>query len=764
MAKGDAVAVRAGDTARPAPAASPLPFRLRPPRLHVDLVPRPRVLAALSASGAPLVLVSAGAGWGKTTALVQWVAADERPVAWLRLDAADNDPVVLLGGLIAALAPVSGCDPLLAEALRVAVPPVWETVVPGLAVAVAEAPPFLLVLDDAQHVARAECWNVVATLVDCLPQGAQIVVSTRTEPALPLPRLRAAGALATVGGADLAFDRGETADLLALLDLRQPADDIDALHRSTEGWATGLYLMAATAKGGAMAAGDATGETGASVEGATVGRTAARGDMREIAGYLLAEVFATQAPAVQDFLLHTAVLDRLSAPLCRAVTGRDDGAEVLAHLASGNLFVTPVDDTGRWWRYHQLFADFLRAELERREPDAVAGLCRRAGEWYLEQGDVPLAVVLLQRAGEHGRAADLVSDVWTRYWEDGRSETVEHMLRSFADDQVRAHVPLALTAGWVYSALGDRERARRRTAVACRVAVDDSPSPDGAASLRSSQALLRAAVAPDGVARMRVDAELAARLEGRPGSNWHAEAQFHLGCALWLTGVDTRAERHLRAAAREGGGVNSAVELAALGFLGLLSADRGDWDEARLQERLAAQRLAALGHASDRRVLPLLLLQTRLLARDRDSGLEAHVTWVAATLDGMVPIAWLTVLAGVVVGECLLAAGAVGAAAGWGARAARALREGGDAGVLDARLQRLLLGLKGRDSEEITPAELRVLALLPTHLALAQIAERLCVSTNTVKTHSKSLYRKLGVGSRAEAVEAARTLGLLPSQ
>jgi len=740
-----ALEARSGAAVSGPPVASPLPSRLRPPRLHVGLVARPRLQALMPVGGAPLVLVSAGAGWGKTTALVQWVASDERPAAWLRLDAADNDPVVLLGDLIAVLAPVSGCDPCLAQALRVAVPPIWETVVPALAAAVADAPPFLLVLDDAQHVARAECWRVVAALLDCLPAGAQLALSTRTDPPLPLARLEAAGALATVGGVDLAFDRGETRDLLELLDLPLPDEDLDALHTSTEGWATGLYLAAAALRSRPAA-----------------DRTVVRGDLREIAGYLLAEVFATQSPAVQEFLLHTAVLERLSAPLCAAVTERDDAQAVLSHLASGHLFVAPIDHTGSWWRYHQLFADFLRAELERREPGAVAGLCRRAGEWYLDQGDVPLGVVFLLRAGEHGRAADIVSDVWTRYWEDGQNETVEHLLASFADDQVRVHVPLALTAGWVYSALADREKARRWTAVACRVAVDDSPSPDGTASLRSSQALLRAAVAPDGVARMRADAELAARLEDRPGSNWHAEAQFQLGCSLWLTGVEGRAERHLQIAAREGGGVNSAVELAALGFLGLIAAERGDWEQARLHERRGAQRLAALGHVSHRRVLPLLLLQARLMARDGDIDLDAHAAWIAATLDGMVSIAWMTVLAGVVVGECLLARGEVEAAAGWGERARRALKEGGDAGVLDARLQRLLLGLKGRDSEDITPAELRVLLLFPTHLSLAQIADRLCLSTNTVKTHGKSLYRKLGVGSRAEAVEAGRALGLLP--
>ena len=735
------------NVATPTPAASPLPSRLRPPRLHHALVPRPGLCSRLSAGDASLLLVSAAAGWGKTTALAQWTAAEERPVAWLRLDVSDNDPVVLLACLITVLAQVADCDPHLADALHVATPPVWEAVVPGLATAVAAARPFLLVLDDAQQVASAECWRIVLALVDCVPAGSQVIVSTRVDPPLPLARLRAAGALSVVRGGDLAFDRAETEELLTLLDLPSTAADVEALLRSTEGWATGLYLAAAAAR--TRPAGE---------------RSAVRGDLSEIAGYLLAEVFATQTPEVQTFLLYTSVLEHLSTPLCLAVTGRDDAHAVLLRLAGDNLFVTPEDDVGHWYRYHQLFADFLRAELAEREPGAVTDLCRRAGTWYLEQGDVPQAVVYLLRAGDQDRAADIVSDAWTGYWERGRSETVQRMLQAFSDEQVRAHVPLALTAGWVYSALGDREKARRWTAVACRVRVDDSPSPDGASSLRSSQALLRAALAPDGVAAMRADAELAARLEDHAGSNWHAEAQFELGCALWLSGVDARAERHLQVAAREGAAVNSSVGLAALGFLGLLACDGGEWEQARLYEQRATERLTALGHVSHRRVLPLLLLRVRLLARDGDPALAEHVAWIAATLDGMVAIAWMTVLACVTVGECVLAAGDLGQAGPWGDRGLAALKEGGDAGVLEARLQRLRLGLKGRASEEISPAELRVLALLPTHMSMAQVADRLCVSTNTVKTHSKSLYRKLGVGSRAQAVDEARALGLLPSQ
>ena len=734
--------------AQPQPRAfvSPLPSKLGPPRTHVRLVTRRVLLDSLRRSEAPLVLLSAAAGSGKTTALLQWVADESRPVAWLRLDTADNDPVLLLVYLAAALADVAALDPALGEMLDVAAPPLWERVVPALATAVAAAPPFLLVLDETQRVVNPECWRIVETLLDCLPAGGQIAVSTRVDPPLPLARLRVAGAAAEFGGAELAFDRTETEELLGLLGLSLAMDDLDALMRATEGWATGLYLAAAAA--GGRPAGE--------------WRAVVHGDLREIAGYLLGEVFSTQTPDTQEFLLRTSVVEHLSAPLCHAVTGRHDAQAVLARLADENLFVSAEDDRGEWYRYHQLFAEFLRSELERREPDAVAGLCRNAGRWYLDKGDVPGGVVHLLQAGDHDRAAEVVAGSWTRYWERGQSETVRRMLQAFSDEQILSHVALTLTAGWVYSAIGDRQAARRWMPAACRARVDDSPSPDGAVSLRSSQALLRATLAPDGVPRMREDAELAARLESRPGSGWYAEAQCHLGAALWLTGVETRGARHLQVAAKEGAAGNQVIEIAALGLLSLISGDQGQWEDAQRYARQADERLAELGFGSHRRTLPLLLAQSRILARTGEGALTELAQRIAAIADDMVPVPWMTVLAGVVLGECFLEVGDLEAADAWSARALAVVKTGYGVGVLEARLQRLRLGLKGRSrSDPISPAELRVLELLPTHLPLAQMAERLCVSTNTVKTHSKALYRKLGVSSRAEAVEEARALGLL---
>ena len=448
--------------------------------------------------------------------------------------------------------------------------------------------------------------------------------------------------------------------------------------------------------------------------------------------------------------------------MCQAVTGRRDAQAVLARLADEHLFVTAEDDRDEWFRYHQLFGEFLRVELSRREPEAVAVLCRKAGEWYLDQGDVPRGIVYLLEAGADKRAADEVAASWTRYWARGQGETVRRMLGAFSREQILGSVALTLTAGWVYSAIGARQAARSWMPAACRARADDSPSPDGAVSLRSSQVLLRATLAPDGVTALRKDAELAAKLEDRPGSNWYAEAQFHLGCALWLTGVETRATRHLQVAAREGAAANQIIEIAALGLLALMAAEQGRWEHAQEYARRADERFVELGFGSHRRTLPLLLAQARLLARVGDTALADKAASIATILDDMVPVPWLTVLAGVVVGECCLEVGEVEAADVWSRRALAGLKTGHDVGVLEGRTQRLRLGLKGRSqSDPISPAELRVLEVLPTHLSSSQMAERLCVSTNTVKTHAKALYRKLGVGSRAEAVEEARAWAFL---
>jgi LuxR family maltose regulon positive regulatory protein len=709
--------------------------------------------------------VSAPAGAGKSLALLQWSEADPRPSAWITLDAADDDPVVFLVALVRALEPVAPVAPTLLGLLELAVPPVDEQVMPGIAVALAQAPPFLLVLDDAHELQSPRAWAVVSSILSSLPPGAQVALGTRRDPPLALAKMRACGGLAEIRAGDLAFDRDEAAELLRAYGRGTPGagaegaqvDDatLDAVLEATEGWAAGLYLATLAGRG----------RRGARAEGARAARdrlARLRGDQREIADYLNAEVLERQPAGIQDFLLRTGVLEHVGTAECMALTGREDSCDVLARLAGENLFVVPVDGHSGEYRYHHLFAAFLRAEFARRAPDDLRLAHLTAAEWYCDHGDVDLAVHHWLEAGDVQRAADAVAGVWPKLWNRGRLETVRRWLNGFSDEQILAHSALTLAAGWVLTALNDAPLGQRWGQAACSARVGDEPSPDGAVSLRSSQALLRATLGLEGVRGMRRDAEVAAKLECVPGASWYADAQGALGVARWLSGAGGSAETALARAAREGAVSNTSAELAALGFLALIAVDGGEWDAAREYADRAAARLEESGFGTRRRSLPMLLARARLLARDGDPAIVAVEDRVARVLEVMVPHPWLTLLSSVVLGEALLEHGDVARAQGWSRRATELLRHYPDAGILGPRVERLRKAVEEAScTEALTPAEHRVLDLLPTHLSDKQIAERLFVSSNTIKTHLRGVYRKLGVASRDEAITKGRELGLL---
>lgn len=695
------------------------------------------------------MLVSASAGSGKTTLLSQWSSTGPRPSSWLQLDAGDDDPVVLLTYLAFALSRVAPVDPSLYDLLRLPIPPVEDRILPLLALAVSDAPPFVLVLDDAHHLASERCWHAIAVLIDHLPAGAQVGLGTRVDPPLHLAKMLAGGSLFEVRTPDLAFDRDEAAELLGRYAHDPDDSTIEALLAATEGWATGLYLASLAGRHRPFA--DWPGLVG--------------GDRHEIAAFLASEVLNDQPAEIQEFLLHTSILDWIEPAACRALTGRADAHDLLLRLARENLFVTALAGHGHSFRYHPLFAEMLRVELAERDAGTVATLHRRASEWFLARGDVDAALRHTLAAGDVAEAGTLVSTWWPALWEQGLTATVRRWLESFGDEQILSYPHLTLTAGWVYSALGDARLGELWATRACSVRVDDSPSPDGAASLRSSQALLKATLAREGVAAMRRDAELAARAEARPGSGWYAEAQWALGAARWLCGAARQALHPLQTAVSEGRAFNRPAELASLGLLSLIAADEGAWDEADEYARLAEERLAGLAFGSDRRVLPLLLARARILAHGEDRQVRLVQARAGEVLERMVPHPWMSLLTTVILGEVDLERGDPAAAERWSERAQHALRQYPDAGVLRGRAERLRRHLEqARSREPLTAAEHRVLELLPTHLTETEMAERLFVSKNTIKTHLRGLYRKLQAGTRSQAVERARALGLLKNE
>jgi LuxR family maltose regulon positive regulatory protein len=721
--------------------------KLAPPVARTRVVERRGVLDRLADSSEPLVVVSAPAGTGKTTTLHQWVETDARPAAWVQVDEADGDPVVLLTYLSRALAAVAPVDDAVDRALLLAVPPLQERVLPLLAEALGAAGPFILVLDDTHLLGSSRAWEVVSFVLRGLPQGAQLAVGTRTDPPLHLARRRASGELLELGVRELAFDRDEAVELLRLYGLDLDEGEVERLLEATEGWATGLQLACLAASGRAPAE----------------WLDQVRGDRREVASYFTEEVLERQPEEVQGFLLETSVLTELSPELCALVTGRDDAGELLARVAREELFVVPLGEQMSSYRYHHLFAEMLQAELGRRRPGRAQELHRLVALSYTARDLPDPAVFHLLAAGDIGAAGDLVAASWPAMWTRGQAETVRRWLESFSDRQILQHKPLTLTAGWIYTALDAGELGARWGKAACGAVMTDDPSPDGAASLRSSQALLRATVAPDGIKRMREDAELAARLEKAPDTSWYADAHVALGVARWLSGAGPRAVHPLRVAAREGSVHNPSAELAALGYLALIAVDEGDWDGATEHEARATSRLAELGFGTNRRCLPMLLARVQLRAHAGGDGAGEAAADARRLLDHMVPHPWMALLADVVLGEAALEYGDADAASAHAAAAVALLERYPDAGILRRRAERLRGVVElTRLMEALTPAEHRVLELLPTHLTEAQMAEHLFVTRNTVKTHLKGVYRKLGAGTRAEAVERARDAGLLP--
>jgi LuxR family maltose regulon positive regulatory protein len=491
------------------------------------------------------------------------------------------------------------------------------------------------------------------------------------------------------------------------------------------------------------------------------------GGRRAIADYLTGEVLERQPHRTQEFLLRTSILERLSAPLCRAVTGMTDAHVALKRLARDNLFVIPLDDQETWYRYHHLFAECLRAQLERQHPDELPALHREAAEWHHDHGDPEQAVRHWLTAGDVEPAADLATSLCEPLLNQGQAETMRRIMAMFSDSQVLSHAGLTLSAGWVYG-MGNphyvtRPDRKKLVHAACARTFTAESAAD-TRLLRSSQAFLRAFLAPDGVTRMLADAELsldAASVD--PDSDWYADSCKLRGIALYLDGQPAKAAvllRHYAKAAPDPADARPASE--ALAFESLILGDQGRWDEAaELADR--ASRCAALAQNEVEPPLATLLARTRVLARRDDPALGEHVQRVTRFLDEMPNLFEREkILGAVFMGEIALGDSDVAAAERWSARAQAELREYPDAGMLRARAEHLRLALQERRlGLAVTAAEQRVLDLLPTELSVDEIGARLFISRNTMRSHLRSLYTKLEVHSRAEAIRRARALGLL---
>ncbi len=359
------------------------------PPTRPALVPRPRLLDKLSEGlYRKLTLISAPAGFGKTTLVSEWVAGIERPAAWLSLDAGDNDPTRFLTYLVAALQTLAlhgaeGKAATIGEGLLSVLqspqPPPGEAILTALLNQIGAVPDsFVLVLDDYDVIDAPPVAGSITFLLEHLPPQMHLVITTRADPPLPLPRLRAGDQLTELRAADLRFTPAEAAEFLnQVMGLSLAAEEIAALEDRTEGWIAGLQLAALSMRG----------------------RDDIRAFIRAFAGnhhyivdYLVEEVLQCQPEAVRSFLLRTAILDRLHGSLCDAVTGQEEGSARLEALERGNFFVVPLDDKQHWYRYHHLFGDVLYTHLLAEQPDQVSTLHRRASDWYAHYGSAADAI------------------------------------------------------------------------------------------------------------------------------------------------------------------------------------------------------------------------------------------------------------------------------------------------------------------------------------------------------------------------------------
>jgi LuxR family transcriptional regulator, maltose regulon positive regulatory protein len=519
-------------------------------KFHVPragLVPRPQLLARLARGiGRGLTVVCTPAGFGKTTLLGDWARRSRRPAAWLSLDAADNDPARFWRYVATALEPVRpGLGKQIATLLRGPQQPPCEAVATVVINELTRLPgegEVVLILDDYHLIEAPPVHDSVTFLLERLPPGLRLVLASRTDPPLPLARLRASGQLAELRAADLRFSVDETAAFLReTTGLDLPAASLAALQDRTEGWAAGVQLAALSLQGHADPAGFVATFAGTN---------------RYVLDYLTEEVLARQPEHLVDFLLETSVLDRLSGPLCAAVTGRTDSQQLLEEIDRANLFLVPLDEVRGWWRYHHLFADLLRARVAHERPERVPELHRAAAAWHEAHGFADDAVRHAVAAGEVVWAAKLVERhveallrrsegaTLTRWLAALPTETIHSRARLCLAQAVSAVVGSRLEA--VEPLLADAERA-----VAATGDEPHEPSVGRAlsvlANVPASIAFLRAELS-----RLRGDAARAVACDQQAlrhlgEGDWLLRSQvaWNLAVADWLRGRLGQAEHAL---------------------------------------------------------------------------------------------------------------------------------------------------------------------------------------------------------------------------
>lgn len=730
--------------------------RFAVPGLSAGVVARTRLDHHYASAVGRILRVMAPAGYGKSTLVSRWVGDEVRAVRWLDLEPIDNDPIVLMSAIANGISDlvvdpsvlVPEYSPYDRRFVNVAIPAF------GAAIRRIEQP-FVVVIDDTHHLTDPTAWRLIDSVARNIPSSSTLVLVGRgAAHTSALAMLRLEPGIVDLATADLALDVAETEELLAAHGVQ--LDDItslSALADRFEGWPAGLRLASlvlATPNGAAM------------LESATTGK------LPYVIDFLRAEWFDTLDADDRQFLMEVAVLGRFTAEMADTVLDRSGSAEVIHRLERHHRIVLPLDQRGEWYRMHAVLRDWLETELHQVDRPRWREVHLDSARWWEVAGDIDLAVHHLERVGADERRAALVMTHAGVYITRGLRPTARRWLSTFPPDYVRRSPALCALEAIEAAASGDGERALAWTKL-----LPSTPEMPDAAALSSEPWLIwpsitTAALVPSAAAEHLAMIEVAYRRVA-PGA-WRALACTTYGALLALVG-DVRSLDVLAEGAHEAAIADAPNEEATcLVVAAIVTELRGD------RARAAALTAAAAALVEQRHLetspvptTPVLAMAALGAARaGRHDLAAAHIRRSREQLAGFAPIApWYNVLTRVaLVNGCLLADDPVGAAAVL-RELEQHLRFEPAAGRLRDDVEALRAGVDAAAaiyadrSWSLTNAELRVLQHLPTNLSLADIATRLFISRNTVKSHTSSIYRKLGTTSRSRTVDLAREAGLL---
>lgn len=712
---------------------------------------RPGVLDRLSASTMRVGVIAAPAGYGKSSHAAAWVASDRRPAAWIDLDAGHGDALVLLSDLVAELRAVTDfrADDLPAVG---ATPDQYAT---SIAAALGRAVractvPFVLVLDDVHRLQDVSALDLIGSVVSNVPAGSVVLLVGRACALRELGRLRADGHLVEVGVDDLALEPRDVALVLSGMGVDVLEEEADKVAVETEGWPVGVRLtgLAVLADG----------------KGPDEGPRSLSGREASVSDYFESEWLMGLTGDERDFLLRASPLDWLAGPVCNEVLDRSDAGELLHRVFRNRLLLVPLDRRGDAYRMHGLLRDALEAEFERVDPAGVREVHQKASAWFETAGDADRAVRHAVAARDFALAEQLVVAHTPSLYTNGNYATVHRWIESLPREQVVASVALCLCAAVAELGLGHPEALSVWIRLGEHAAAN-SPDVDQIARLCLLDLRSTTNIGP---VRSALD-DAAAAYRGLPPSIWHAGACLAFGVWSWTVGDED-------AAAILSEGAEEAVVLGAPAFESYCTAmlaliAHSEQDPARAWELVTRARRVASDNGLERAPGMALVSAMHALAAascgDPDTAKRA---WqlartqlaVLKDLSGWANVQTRVALAhaSLLLGDRMGAETVLQEARAFLVRQPDAVRAHAQIAELE-RLTQQVQRHATSGSSSLTTAELRVLHYLPTNLTLAEIGTRLYVSRYTIKTHCESIYRKLEVGSRSDAVDTAQRIGLL---